>query len=917
VPACETATLVIYRDSFTMALLADAAGLPNPRIEPGKRSWWGTQISDITVNVESLEDSESQRLGILGCCSRATGVLRSCCVCCTFAVLLPAICLVFGSELDASTYRLAVMAVGLLVLAISCCLCCCSLRHTCCEGIFNLPEPAPLIPPLSKTPGAKLEIKKLMLVYNPNAGKRQAKRILEEMVLPGLQRRGIECTTIATESVGHARHLGMTLPLADFQAVVTLGGDGTFHELVNGMFSREDGKQIPVSLIPLGTGNGLSATLRQNIRRQGEEVSVWSEMDAILDWCLDRISAGHVALVDLLEVEVMNRRLLAVMMVYLGLFAEVDVVAEPMRWLGPARFDIASILMILKQQPQTLRCKLTFADGTVQDDSLSTIGACMGLCQHFSDKLRSVPQAQLDDGLAEFSVLSSGATVDQTFAGFLKLPNGAHTGDKDVWDSKQVTSAEIVFDGPGIFNVDGEVLEHDGLLRIRVLPAALQLLVGKDEASFAGPAEEAVLPTWSADPARWRMLLLFMFGCMANQAMWIGFAPIEVDVMKDYGVSSTYVNFLSLVFMIVYLPANFPASYAMDVLGCRWALLVGGCLQTFGAVLRCLPADPVTARYLVMAGQALAAVGQPFFTDMPPKIAADWFPAYQRVLADTLASLSISVGAAVGFILPATLGLRQMLYLHLAWSALSLGLTFLFFRAAPATPPSPRKHHEGKSFGLELAAALSNGNLWCLILSFSCSLGSFNTLSTLAAQLVGPFGYSADDASIFGVACTICGVLGALVMSVIVGLTGKHKPVLTTCCVLCVLFALLAALTVIYVGDGPGGLELLALAFGGLGFSAMPLMPISFEAAIMVSQAGEGTLAGLCMSGGQILGIGQTLILGQLLQSGHPKIAWIISGGLFCVALLAVSLFAPKSNSFHLPLPEESDVEESRTSCSS
>ena len=74
--------------------------------------------------------------------------------------------------------------------------------------------------------------------------------------------------------------------------------------------------------------------------------------------------------------------------------------------------------------------------------------------------------------------------------------------------------------------------------------------------------------------------------------------------------------------------------------------------------------------------------------------------------------LSISVGAAVGFILPATLGLRQMLYLHLAWSALclvrtlggelfflaesprSLALTFLFFRAAPATPPSPKKHHE-------------------------------------------------------------------------------------------------------------------------------------------------------------------------------------------------------------------------------
>ena len=29
---------------------------------------------------------------------------------------------------------------------------------------------------------------------------------------------------------------------------------------------------------------------------------------------------------------------------------------------------------------------------------------------------------------------------------------------QDVWDSKQVTSAEIIFEGPGIFNVDGEAV---------------------------------------------------------------------------------------------------------------------------------------------------------------------------------------------------------------------------------------------------------------------------------------------------------------------------------------------------------------------------------------------------------------------------------------------------------------------------
>ena len=75
------------------------------------------------------------------------------------------------------------------------------------------------------------------------------------------------------------------------------------------------------------------------------------------------------------------------------------------------------------------------------------------------------------------------------------------------------------------------------------------------------------------------------------------------------------------------------------------------------------------------------------------------------------------VGAALGFVLPVALGLRPMLYFHLAWSALFpvrtkqslcrssggkesprfLSLTFFFFQAAPATPPSPtRKHHEAR-----------------------------------------------------------------------------------------------------------------------------------------------------------------------------------------------------------------------------
>ena len=34
-----------------------------------------------------------------------------------------------------------------------------------------------------------------------------------------------------------------------------MGGDGTFHEVVNGMLHRQDKKQLPLAFIPNGTGN--------------------------------------------------------------------------------------------------------------------------------------------------------------------------------------------------------------------------------------------------------------------------------------------------------------------------------------------------------------------------------------------------------------------------------------------------------------------------------------------------------------------------------------------------------------------------------------------------------------------------------------------------------------------------------------
>jgi diacylglycerol kinase family enzyme len=40
-----------------------------------------------------------------------------------------------------------------------------------------------------------------------------------------------------------------------FCAIAAVGGDGTLHEVINGIMFREDKRRLPVALIPNGTGN--------------------------------------------------------------------------------------------------------------------------------------------------------------------------------------------------------------------------------------------------------------------------------------------------------------------------------------------------------------------------------------------------------------------------------------------------------------------------------------------------------------------------------------------------------------------------------------------------------------------------------------------------------------------------------------
>lgn len=47
--------------------------------------------------------------------------------------------------------------------------------------------------------------------------------------------------------------------LDEYNGILAVGGDGTLHEVINGILNRKDKKIVPIGFVPNGTGNDLVA----------------------------------------------------------------------------------------------------------------------------------------------------------------------------------------------------------------------------------------------------------------------------------------------------------------------------------------------------------------------------------------------------------------------------------------------------------------------------------------------------------------------------------------------------------------------------------------------------------------------------------------------------------------------------------
>lgn len=119
--------------------------------------------------------------------------------------------------------------------------------------------------------------RKLLLILNPYAGQKKAKRALGDLV--GLfQQYGYEVTVHLTQCSGDGSAAAARMG-REFDLVVCSGGDGTLNEVVRGLL--EAGVDTPLGYLPAGSTNdfaystGLSSDLLQAARDVMEGTPTW------------------------------------------------------------------------------------------------------------------------------------------------------------------------------------------------------------------------------------------------------------------------------------------------------------------------------------------------------------------------------------------------------------------------------------------------------------------------------------------------------------------------------------------------------------------------------------------------------------------------------------------------------------------
>jgi diacylglycerol kinase (ATP) len=301
------------------------------------------------------------------------------------------------------------------------------------------------------------------IIANPVAGRGDGTRA-EAIIDRVFGRAGTKYDLVETRAPHEAMQLAQLAAEQGYDVAVAVGGDGTVHEVVNGlMAAAQRGVQAYTALgvVPLGTGNDFAWGL--GLPENNPEAACHV------------LLAGHRRTIDLGQVsDERGQSWIFDNMIGAGFDAAVALESHGIRRLRGLMLYLVAGLRALVRHSRCTEVTVCY-DGQRITRPLLLLSAANG--RRTGGGFLLAPQAQLDDGLLDVT-LAGAANVGTILRLLPHFIRGTHASQ-----TRYVTiakTARLVCEAPGGIPVhlEGEVIRTDARrLEIRALPSCLAVLV--------------------------------------------------------------------------------------------------------------------------------------------------------------------------------------------------------------------------------------------------------------------------------------------------------------------------------------------------------------------------------------------------------------------------------------------------------
>ncbi len=291
--------------------------------------------------------------------------------------------------------------------------------------------------------------KKFLCTMNPKSGTHKAAKMLS-----ALRNDFPDDVFIVLESksAGYfTRFIDDTI-LADIDAVLVLGGDGTMHDVVNALHINNK-LNIPVLLFPAGSGNAFNHDFDSLTYKKAA----------------DRLRQFRIMEIDLMQITYNDQSCISFNMIGWGLVNDISHLAEDMRWLGPARYTASSVIGLLPNPSSHLKVKLD--DDIEYDEDFSFV--LILNTKHTGKGMKMAPYADLQDGLMDVLLVRK-TSLKNLLVLFPSIYSGKHVNSKYL-EYRQVKSISLDSDSIQQLTIDGEI-KGNAPLEVRMLEQKLAII---------------------------------------------------------------------------------------------------------------------------------------------------------------------------------------------------------------------------------------------------------------------------------------------------------------------------------------------------------------------------------------------------------------------------------------------------------